>query len=102
MKISYKQFRLTYTESRRWDLSRILTKKRIGDGDRRNPKGEEYEYEEVLGYDMLLENCLKSIVEMDSVESFDNETVELKEYYSKYVECKNKLLEQLCVKLKIN
>jgi len=101
MKIKYKNYLLTPTDSRRWDFSKIVIKKRIGNGDKRNPNGEEYESEDILGYDMRMESIIEDILMLETVNKLKDETVELKEFIKTYKECKDELIKEFSNNFKI-
>lgn len=93
MKIRYKNYLLTLTDSRRWDFSRLVTRQRVGDGDKRNPTGESYEAEEILGYDMQMESVIKDIIILETENKFKDETIDLKIFLEGFEESKNELIK---------
>lgn len=101
MKIKYKNYLLTPTESRRWDFTILNKRRRVGSGDKRNPNGEEYEKEEILGYDMTLESVISDIIILESVNECKDEIVELNKFLLKFEESKNELIKVFNEKFKI-
>jgi hypothetical protein len=67
-----------------FNLTRILIRNKWDDN--RKPTGETYEFEEVVGYNMKLHNCIKKIIHLNHCDKDEVVTLEeymkmLKDYY---------------------
>ena len=98
MKIRYKNYILEFTTNRRWDFYKIVKRQKVGDD---GVKGDEYEQDSLLGYDMQLETILKEIC---LLEVQVNNPVELtfEEFFTAYKKEKDELKNMINEKLKVN
>jgi len=101
MKIRYRKYLLEFTDNRRWDFSKIIKRRKVGEGTTNDPKGEEYEQAVLLGYDMQLETIVQEIC---LLEVGNNNPVELTfgEFFNEYKKEKDELKNMINEKLKVN
>lgn len=93
MIIRIKDFRLEQQPTKGFDLIREVKSKRIGDGDLRNPTGEDYIKDELIGYNMTLESCITNIIHI--IQSDDLTIVSLQEFLESYKQLKEEILNIL-------
>lgn len=93
MIIKIKDFRLEQQSTKGFDLIREVKSKRIGDGDLRNPTGEDYIKDELIGYNMTLESCITNIIHI--IQSDDFTIVSLQEFLESYKQLKEEILNIL-------
>lgn len=93
MIIRIKDFRLEQQPTKGFDLIREVKSKRIGDGDLRNPTGEDYIKDEIVGYNMTIENCITKIIHI--IQSDDTKVVSLQEFLESYKQLKVEILNIL-------
>jgi hypothetical protein len=98
MKIRYRNYLLEITDNRRWDFHKIVKRRKTEED---GTKGEEYEQEVLLGYDMQLETIAQEIC---LLEVRDNNPVELtfEEFFNEYKKEKDELKNMINEKLKVN
>lgn len=102
--IKYKNFILRPTETGRWDLYKIVTKRKMvnNNDNRRSPSGKEYESEQIVAFDINFETAAKRIVQFLSIEEIqDKNDVTIGEYCEIFVKCKDELIKELNEKFKI-
>jgi len=91
--------------SDRFDLQKIVERKKIGEGTKNDPQGKTYEGYLDMGYSMSLSFCFEKIVFELTAESFNkDEIVEIKQYIKAYKAQKEELVNyiQTVVKIKLN
>jgi hypothetical protein len=78
----------------RFDLGREVLKRRVGDGTRNNPTGEEYLGVDDLGYDMRLSTCFERIAFELTNRALEGE-VTIKEYLDQFQQERKKIIEAI-------
>ena len=81
MNIKYKTYTLIQQESG-FDLVETVQAQKIGDGDMKNPNGEFYDKEVIIGYNMRLDTCFHKIAHLELLKQ--NSTVELREFRDEF------------------
>lgn len=91
MKIEYKNYVITPPQhGGGFDLSRKVTRKKM-DKTTKEPTGETYEAEKIIGYNMGVETIIQHIIEAEL--SNNNETISLERFLEEYKREKNEILE---------
>lgn len=85
------RFKLNQSTSDRFDLIEVVTRQKVGKD--RKPTGETYQSENIMGYDMSLENCIQKIVAEKL--KVNESTVSLKEFLEEYKKEKEQLIKQI-------
>lgn len=95
MTITYKQFKVTPCDHApgKFDLYKVIQRKRMGDGTLKNPTGEEYDADVEVGFGMTLERCIESMIIISVDERLEDQTISLEKYLDEIKEEKNKFKE---------
>jgi len=107
MKIKYREYLIEPCDNMvdRFNLYKIVERRKIGDGTKADPKGESYEGTTDIGYGMSLSYCFEKIVNQETQDSFSKEDIiEMKDYLNRWKEKKDSLVAYINSKttIKIN
>lgn len=97
MIIKYREFVIRPCEHApgNFDLTKIIKRRKKGDGNIKNPTGEEYDAEIEFGYGMTLESCFEKIIHVLSSKELDGKEISVSEYLETYIKNKNEIKIEL-------
>lgn len=82
MNIIYKNYKIVPCENapRRFDLLRVITRRKLGNGTKKDPQGEEYQSTVDISLGSTLASCIEDIISLDTTSALEDRDVSILEY----------------------